>query len=96
MGSKNLKLIVLESASDLGKKVDRHLAKLYGNPDETYIVQSKETWFNDGHGKVELMDTIRGQDVFIFTDIGNYSNTYEMHGFINHTSPNDLATQLKD
>jgi len=96
MRSKNLKLIVLDSASELGKKVDRHLANLYGNPDETFIVQSKETWFNDGHGKVELMDSIRGQDVFIFTDIGNYSNTYEMHGFINHTSPNDLATQLKD
>ena len=38
----------------------------------------------------------RGKDLFILTDIGNYSLVYNMHGFINHTSPNDLMFQLKD
>ena len=34
--------------------------------------------------------------MFFLTDIGNYSVEYNMHGFVNHTSPNDLMAQLKD
>ena len=34
--------------------------------------------------------------MFFITDIGNYSIEYNMHGLINHTSPNDLMMQLKD
>ena len=34
--------------------------------------------------------------MFLLTDIGNYSIEYTMHGFTNHTSPNDLMMQLKD
>ena len=90
-----LKLIVLESAKELGNKVNNHLKKLY-NYDGSFVVPVKEPWFSDGHGKVTLQETVRDKDVFIFQDIGNYSMEYEMHGFINHTSPNDLAQQLKD
>ena len=46
--------------------------------------------------KVEIEETVRGKDMFFITDIGNYSIEYKMHGFINHTSPNDLMMQLKD
>lgn len=88
-------LIVLKSALELGQSVDEHLQKLDGSKD-THILPVRETWFNDGHGKVELLDSVRGADAYIFQDIGNYSIPYEMHGFINHTSPNDLAEQLKD
>lgn len=90
-----LKLIVLKSALEFGKKVDENLKNMYQN-DESYIIPTKETWFSDGHCKVELLDTVRGDDVYIFQDIGNYSLEYKMHGFINHTSPNDLNQQLKD
>ena len=41
--------------------------------------------------ELNTLDTI-----LMFTDIGNYSLEYNMHGFTNHTSPNDLYTQLKD
>ena len=92
---KRLKLIVLKSALELGQKVEKHLNNLYGH-DNPFILPLRETWFNDGHGKTELLETVRDQDVFIFQDIGNYSITYDMHGFTNHTSPNDLAQQLKD
>lgn len=93
--NEKLKLIVLKSALELGQKVDKHLSRFYKS-DNSLILPIKETWFNDGHGKTELMETVRDQDVFIFQDIGNYSIPYEMHGYINHTSPNDLAQQLKD
>ena len=93
--NEKLKLIVLESAKDLGMMVDDHLKKLFKTK-ESFIIPAKEIWFNDGHGKVELLETVRDKDVYIFQDIGNYSMSYEMHGMINHTSPNDLSQQLKD
>lgn len=91
------KLLVLKSALELGTKVNEHLLKMYNDPTEqTLIVPTRESWFNDGHSKVELLDTVRGEDVYILTDIGNHSITYEMHGSTNRTSPNDLESQLKD
>lgn len=88
-------LLVLKSFFEQGKEVDKHLRNLYNNPNiDTLMVPIEEVWFNDGHGKSVIKDTIRNRDTYIMTDIGNYSMEYEMHGFINHTSPNDLALQL--
>ena len=93
-----LRLIVFKSALELGQKVDEHLLDMY-NYDKnkyTFIVPIKENFFEDGHLKVEILSTVRGKDLFMLTDVGNYSLTYKMHGFDNHCSPNDLFTQLKD
>ena len=95
MKNEKLRLIVLKSALELGQKVDKHLQKLY-HQKSSFIVPVKEDWFQDGHQKVTVEESVRGDDVFILQDIGNYSLTYEMHGFINHTSPNDLMQQLRD
>lgn len=94
----NLKLMVFESAKDLGEKVDMHLLSMYElDPDNhTFIVPIKESFFDDGHLKVEIEDSIRGEDLYMLTDIGNYSIEYTMRGFTNHTSPNDLMFELKD
>lgn len=98
MENNNLGLIVFKSASELGKKIDQHLLKMYGLDKEknTFIVPIKENFFEDGHFKVEIDKTVRGKDMFFLTDIGNYSLEYKMHGLINHTSPNDLMMELKD
>jgi ribose-phosphate pyrophosphokinase len=94
----NLRLIVYSSAKELGEKVNKHLLKMYGydKDKDTFIVPIKENFFDDGHLKVEIKDTVRSKDVFMLTDIGNYSLEYTMHGFTNHTSPNDIMIQLKD
>ena len=93
-----LRLMVFKSALELGKKVDEHLLNLYGldKNKNTFILPIKESFFSDGHLKVEINDTVRGKDVFALTDIGNYSHTYKMRGLINHTSPNDWIMELKD
>lgn len=93
-----LRLIVFKSALELGQKVDECLLDMYqkDTEKETFIVPLKENFFEDGHLKVEIDETVRGKDLFFLTDIGNYSIEYKMHGFINHTSPSDLMTQLKD
>ena len=94
----NLRLMVFSSAKELGDKLDYHLVKMYNLDPEKYTFQVKisELFFQDGHQKVEIHDTVRGTDMFVLTDVGNYSLEYKMHGFMNHTSPNDLFCQLKD
>ena len=95
---KNLRLMVFESALELGNSVDKYLLDKYSIPNDkyTFIVPIKENFFEDGHLKVEIDETVRGKDMFLLTDIGNYSIEYKMRGLINHTSPSDLMTQLKD
>ena len=92
-----LGLMVFSSAKDLGEKVNEHLLEMYGftGDDDTFIIPIKEIFFEDGHSKVVIEETVRGKDMFFITDIGNYSLTYKMHNFWNHTSPNDLMEQLK-
>ena len=96
--SEKLRLMVFDSAKELGNLVDEHLLERYNlDKDEyTFIVPIKEIFFEDGHLKVEINETVRGMNLFMLTDIGNYSIEYKMHGLINHTSPNDLMMQLKD
>ena len=93
-----LRLMVFKSALDLGKKVDEHLLEMYGldKNEYTFLLPLKENFFSDGHLKVEIMDTVRGKDVFCLTDIGNCSVSYNMRGLVNHMSPNDWMMELKD
>ena len=94
----DLKLMVFKSARELGEMVDDALLDMYGlsKEDYSFIIPIKEIFFEDGHLKVEILNTVRAKNMFFLTDVGNYSIEYKMHGFINHASPNDLAQQLKD
>lgn len=94
----NLRLMVFKSADDLGNKIDEHLLEMYNLPKDeyTFITPMKENFFEDGHFKIEIDETVRGKDMFLLTDIGNYSLEYKLRGAINHTSPNDLIMELKD
>ena len=94
----NLRLMVFKSADDLGNKIDEHLLRMYNLDKEeyTFITPIKENFFEDGHFKIEINETVRGKDLFLLTDIGNYSLEYKLRAAINHTSPNDLIMELKD
>lgn len=93
-----LRLIVFKSALELGKEVDKYLLDKYGLDKEEYsfIIPIKEIFFEDGHLKVEINETVRGKDVYFLTDVENHSIEYNLRGYKNHTSPNDLAQQLRD
>lgn len=51
--------------------------------------------FASGEGKGEILESARGKDIFILTDVMNHSMTYQMYGFTNHMSPDDHFTDLK-
>ncbi len=90
----NLRLIVLDNCKELGEKVNDYINKFRGT-DTNYIVPIEEIRFNNGEGKLTIKSSIRDKDIYIISDIGNYSCTYEMFGFTNHKSPDDHFQDIK-
>lgn len=93
-------LIVLESSRELGEKINKHLLEITGelNPEEnsrSYIIPIDEVRFSNGDGKVVLKDSVRGKELFIICDVGNYGCTYNMYGMVNHKSPDDHLQDIK-
>lgn len=104
-----LKLIVLESAQQLGDSINHHLVQFRkevknvakGDPafqgyvSKNYILDSKCFRFGSGEGKACIAESVRGADLYILVDVCNHSITYKMNGFINHKSPDDHFQDLK-
>ena len=63
--NEELGIIAFESAKEIGKKIDEQLVRRYGlNPDKhTFLIPIKENFFEDGHLKVEIEETVRGKDI---------------------------------
>ena len=104
-----LKLVAMESCKDLGHKVNDYLVSfrkdtineittspLYTNyKSNSYLVDCSCPRFGSGEAKGILKETIRGTDLFIMTDVCNYSLTYSVNGHLNHMSPDDHYQDLK-
>ncbi|MFQ9977937.1 ribose-phosphate pyrophosphokinase [Clostridium cadaveris] len=101
-----LAIIALDSIGVLGKKIDSSLVKcrksmingeedVYLDAKDSYLIGSDTIRFSNGEGKVVLEDTVRGKDVYILCDVGNYGCTYKMFGRINHKSPDDHFQDIK-
>lgn len=90
----NLGLIVLDNIKEIGNEVNDYINKFRKNK-ENYIIPIKLDRFANGEGKVKILETVRDKDIYILTDIGNYDLTYEMHGFLNHMSPDDHFQDIK-
>lgn len=103
-----LGIIVHESCKELGEKVNDYIVqkrkeqlKNCGNHyslekiQDSYIIESDIIRFANGEGKGMLRETIRGKDIFILADVGNYSVTYNMFGRENRMSPDDHFQDIK-
>lgn len=93
-----LGLVVTEGARELGEKIDAHLTKWSaesGNDTDTFIIESECPRFSSGDSKGLIKSTVRGEDLFILVDVGNYSCTYGLFGEKNHMSPDDHFQDLK-
>lgn len=89
-----LKLVVPDNFLEFGKKVNNHI-NLIRNTNENYIVDMNLVRFNNGEGKCSFKDSVRDQDVYIMTDIGNYDVTYEAQRGIHHMMPDEHYQDLK-
>lgn len=90
----NLGLIVLKNCEDFGKKVNEGINKLRST-NEDYIVKISNCRFSNGEGKIVIDDTVRNKDLYIISDIENYSITYKLHNFENHMSPDEHYQDIK-
>lgn len=92
-----LGIIALESAKELGVKLDEHFKQTRSDDTniESYLIKTKETRFSNGEGKVVLTESVRGKDIYILCDVGNYSCTYNMFGFENHKGPDEHFQDIK-
>lgn len=88
----NLKLIVMENCLEFGKKVDFHLQKTY---QESMIVPISNSRFSNGEGKITIDGSIRDQDLYILSDVGNYDISYSMHGRDHFMSPDEHFQDIK-
>jgi ribose-phosphate pyrophosphokinase len=62
---------------------------------DSYILKSKVSRFGSGEGKGEILESVRGMDLYILVDVCNYSLTYTVAGQKNHMSPDDHYQDLK-
>ncbi len=104
-----LKLAVLDSAKELGEKVDRHIRDsrlerdhehksnihFAGYEEDSYLVKCSCPRFGSGEAKGQFKESVRGADLFILVDVCNYSLTYKVCGYENHMSPDDHYQDLK-
>lgn len=90
----SLRIIALSSAKNLGESINKYLQEKR-NTDENFLVPIKEVRFNNGEGKITIEETIREKDVYILSDIGNHSCTYEMYGKTNYMGPDEHFQDIK-
>ena len=93
-----LGLIAMDGAKELGEKVNWYLTN-WANENEyavdTVLVEADCPRFSSGDGKGLIKQTVRGNDLFILCDVGNYNCKYKLFGQLNCMSPDDHYQDLK-
>ncbi len=104
-----LGIIAMPGCEALCDKIDKYLVKwranqasehqqniaFYGYQRDTYKVNVTLPRFGSGEAKGVVNESVRGFDLYIITDVFNYSCTYNMHGMEVPMSPDDHYADLK-
>ncbi len=105
----SLGIIPLEGCKNLGQEVDSFLVKwrtkresnnrdslaFSGYQRNSYLLKAKVPRFGSGEAKGMILESVRGTDLYLLVDVGNYSLTYSLCGHPNHMSPDDHYQDLK-
>lgn len=94
MSKNNLGILVMDNFKEFGQKVQEHLAKIRST-EENYLIHFNASRFSNGEGKITLEDSVREKDLFIISDIGNYSIEYNYHGRTHTLSPDEHFQDIK-
>ena len=93
-----LRIISMNGAQELGAKIEEHLlrwAHKCGKEEQNLSIEVDCPRFSSGDGKGLIKSSIRGTDLYILVDVGNYSCKYQMYGFENAMSPDDHYQDLR-
>ena len=105
----SLGIISLEGCKELGQKVDKYLVNwrterennnhdslaFSGYQRDSYLLKTKVPRFGTGEAKGMILESVRGNDLYLLVDVVNYSLTYSLCGHQNHMSPDDHYQDLK-
>ena len=94
----DLRLIACPGAEELTNLIDKHLVRWAtdaGLNAKTFIIPGECPRFQSGDAKGLVQESVRGDDIFIVVDPGNYSVTYKLFNYVNHMSPDDHFANLK-
>lgn len=87
-------LIPLYGTEEMVKKIEYYLKESY-KVKNYHIVHSQIIRFSTGDAKAVLDETVRGADVYILVDVGNFSCSYEMYNKKCVMSPDEHFQNLK-
>lgn len=104
-----LKIAALEGCMGLAQKIDAHIVQqrkeyilqnhesieFNGYKCDSYLLRCHCARFGSGEAKGVIDESVRGTDLFVMDDVGNYSLTYKLCGYENHMSPDDHFQDLK-
>lgn len=103
-----LSLIPLDSIKGMGEEVNEFLVEwrtdrvlrgavpnVNGYARSSYILDTKLPRFGTGEAKGVLESTVRGDDIYIMTDVMNYSLTYHLNRYENAMSADDHYADIK-
>lgn len=92
----NLRLIIMPNIVTFGNLVGKKL-KTIRHEEYSSIVNIKLDRFSNGEGKATLLDSVRGKDVFLLSDIGNYGieSSYTSRNRTYFKSPDDHFQDIK-
>ena len=104
-----LGLIPLISCKDLGEKVNEWLIQwrkersheeldsfaFEGYQRESYLIPVQTARFGSGEAKCTIMESVRGDDIYVMVDVCNHSINYTISGYTNMMSPDDHFQDLK-
>ncbi len=62
---------------------------------DSYIIETHCPRFTNGEGKAVISESVRGYDLYLFCDVGNYSRRYTMYDMEVPMSPDDHFQDLK-
>lgn len=91
-------IIAMNSVTELGDKINNYLVEWSNNAGynvDSFLIESECPRFSSGDGKGLIKSTVRGKDLFIIIDVGNYNIKYNYFGFENAMSPDDHFQDLK-
>ena len=97
-------LIAMAGAKELGERIDKYLVQWYNEEaakhgksftKKTFLLEHGCLRFTSGDAKALIKESVRGMDIFIICDVGNYSIRYNMYGMNVPMSPDDHYADLK-
>ena len=87
-------IIPLQGTEEISPKIIHHLQEMLAE-DSCRVVNCDIVHFTTGDAKAVLLDTVRGADVYIIVDVGNYGCSFRMFDREVTVSPDEHFQNLK-